>query len=129
MLCAIPAVLIIAAGLYGSRPEERRLLVVIGAGATIAFIPCLLIAQSTDRTVAAGFAYALMVVGATQWAMLFGRRRGQSDEGGGRGPDGGEPTEPSPVDWPDFERRLWDEVRKSQPRRPPPRERRPRAPV
>lgn len=121
MLYVLPALLIIGAGLYGCRPEERRLAVIIGSAATIAFMPALFLAITTEQNTAKGFAYALMVVAAVQWAMFTGRRRGRRDEGGGNDSDGGPqgPTPPDPIDWADFERRFWDEVRRG-PRRSPP---------
>lgn len=118
MLYLLPALLIVGAALYGCRPEERRLAAIIGSAATLAFMAALVLALDTDRTIAKGFAYALMTVAAIQWAMLAGRRRGASGENGGS--DGehvpGGPTPPEPVDWADFERRFWDEVRKGPPR-------------
>lgn len=115
MLYAIPAALIIGAALFGCRPEERRLAFVIGAGATLAFVPCVYLAMTTERSVAEGFAYALLVVGCVQWAMLVGRtRKPRGGGGGGSGRDADpEPRGPQPVDWRDFERRFWDEVRRS----------------
>jgi len=113
MLYVLPAFLIAGVGLYGCRVEERRLAVIIGSAATIAFIPALVLAMTTDQRIAKGFAYALMTVAAVQWSMLLGRRRGESGEsGGGEGrslPRG--PRPPEPIDWADFERRFWDQVR------------------
>lgn len=126
----IPAVLIVAAGLFGCRPEERRLMAIIATGTTLAFFPCLAIAMSSGQFIARGFVYALMVVAAIHWAMVVGRRRG--GRSGGDGSDRAQspqPEGPGPVDWPDFERRFWDEVGSGPHCRPPagtePRERAP----
>ncbi len=112
MLYVVAAVLIIGSALFGCRPEERRLAGVIGIGAWAAFVPCLLVAEMADREVARGFCFGLLVVGAAQLAMLFGRRRPSRGDGdGGHGADDpGNPLDPGPVDWPEFERSFWDEV-------------------
>lgn len=122
MLYVVPSVLIVGSALFGCRPEERRLAGVIGIGAWAAFIPCYLLAEMSDREIARGFCYGLLVVGAVQLAMLSGRRRpsrgGGTDGGSGPDTDPPAPRGPDPVDWPDFERRFWAEVGRQRHRTP-----------
>lgn len=127
MLYVVAAVLIIGSALFGCRPEERRLAGVIGIGAWAAFVPCLVVAEMADREVARGFCFGLLVVGAAQLAMLVGRRRPSrgGEDGGADADEPLSPLDPGPVDWPEFERRFWDEVERGPGRGSPsgPRER------
>lgn len=117
MLYAAPVLLIVAGRVRGCRPEERRLVAVIAAVATAAFLPAVVVGVLSAAPLVKGCAYALVVVAGMHWAMLMGPRPGREDPPGGGDEDapGGGGDEPgSPFDWDDFERRFWDEVRRRE---------------
>ena len=120
MLFAVPPVLILAGWCRGSWEEERVAIWTVIGVATVALVPTLIWATMTDAELVDGSAYALVSVATAAAAMLLRRRR-RPDDGGpenGSEPDGGAP-EPHPVDWDDFERRFWDEVKRRERERPP----------
>jgi hypothetical protein len=117
MLYAAPVVLILAGRIRGCRPEERRLVMIIAAVATLAFMPAVAIGVLGNLIFVKGCAYALVVVAGVHWAMLLGRRPGRDDPSDD---DGGESVEPPPpFDWDSFERDFWDEVRRRERDRTP----------
>jgi hypothetical protein len=120
MLFAVPPVLILAAWCRGCWEEERIAVWSVIAIATVALVPMLVWATTTDAELVDGSAYALVTVATAATAMLLRRRRRRDDGGPEDGvePDGGAP-EPHPVDWDDFERRFWDEVERRDRTRPP----------
>jgi hypothetical protein len=118
MLFAVPPVLIMAAWCRGCWEEERAAVWAVVGMASAALIPMLIWATTTDAELVDGSAYALVSVATAAAAMLLRRRR-RPEEGGEddpEAPDGGAP-EPHPVDWDDFERRFWEEVRRREGRR------------
>jgi hypothetical protein len=117
MLYAAPVVLIVAGRLRGCRPEERGLVTAIACGATVAFIPAVIVGVLVDATLVKGCAYALVVLAGMHWAMLLGRRPG--DDGRGGEDEGDGPAPPPPFDWDEFERDFWDEVRRRERERVP----------
>lgn len=110
MLYVAPVVLILAGRIRGCRPEERRLVTIIAAVATAAFIPAVLVGVLAQVIFVKGCAYAFVCVAGIHWAMLLGPRPGREDPPDDDGGDGVEPT--PPFDWDSFERDFWDEVRR-----------------
>lgn len=76
-------------------------------------------AVETSAELAKGSAYALAVMATTSCAMLLHSRSdpddgGEETEGHGPPPPSGDDPSPLPIDWGDFERRFWEEVRRRQ---------------
>ncbi len=82
-------------------------------------MPAMAWAMETASEVAKGCAYALAVMATSSCAMLLHSRPdgGEGGEGSGDdepGPSSGDDPTPPPIDWDDFERRYWEEVRRRE---------------
>jgi hypothetical protein len=82
-------------------------------------MPAMAWAMETASELAKGCAYALAVMATSSCAMLL-HSRPDGDEGGEGtgddepGPSSGDDPTPPPIDWDDFERRYWEEVRRRE---------------
>jgi hypothetical protein len=91
---------------------------------TVAFVPAMVLAVETASELAKGCAYALAVMATSSCAMLL-HSRPDSGEGGEEtggdepGPSSGDGPSPLPIDWDDFERRYWEEVKRHERKRIP----------
>jgi len=119
VLYVFPPLFILGAWAWGCRETDRPAVVVIACACAVAFVPALYLAMETATELAKGSAYALAVMATSSCAMLL-RIRSDPDDGGEqvegdppKGPSGDDPS-PFPVDWDDFERRYWDEVKRRQ---------------
>ncbi len=118
MLYVFPPLFILGAWAWGCREGNRSVVLLLACICSVAFVPSLIWALDTGTELANGSAYALAVMTTSSLAMLL-RQRSDSDDGGEqvnddhpKGPSGDDPS-PFPVDWDDFERRYWDEVKRS----------------
>jgi hypothetical protein len=122
VLFAVPPALILAAWGRGCRRSERPAVAACAALTTIAALPALVWALLTPGELAHAIAYALVTISTACLAMLI-RRRPDRDDGRGRDEDdapspAGDDDDP-PIDWDDFERRFWEDVRRRERDRPP----------
>jgi hypothetical protein len=92
---------------------------------TAAFVPAMVLAMETASELAKGCAYALAVMATSSCAMLLhsrpdGGEGGEETGGDEPGPSSGD-DDPSPllIDWDDFERRYWEEVKRQERKRIP----------
>lgn len=118
MLYVFPPLFILGGWSWGCRESDRPAIVGVTCFCAVAFVPALVWAMETASDLAKGSAYALAVMATSTCAMLL-HDRSDPDDGGeeaigdGRPPHGGDPS-PLPIDWDDFERRYWDEVRRRE---------------
>ncbi len=124
MLYVFPPLFILGAWAWGCREVDRPAIVAVACLCAVAFVPTLIWAMETATELAKGSAYALAVMATSSCAMLL-RDRSDPDDGG-EPVEGGPPDEPSgddpspfPIDWDDFERRYWGEVRRRDRNRVP----------
>ena len=119
-----PPLFILGAWVWGCREADWTAIVVIACVCGVAFVPAFIWAMETASDLSKGSAYALAVMATSSCAMLL-RVRSDPDDGGEqvgsgppKGPSGDDPS-PFPVDWDDFERRYWDEVKRRERERLP----------
>ena len=117
MLYVFPPLFILGAWVWGCRESDRPLILFFACACSVAFVPTLYLALETATELAKGSAYALAVMATSSCAMLL-RIHSDPDDGGERvdreppdDPSGDDPS-PFPVDWGDFERRYWAEVKR-----------------
>ena len=114
-----PPLFIVGGWAWGCRERDRWAVAGVACASAIAFVPALIWAMETAHELAKGSAYALAVMATSACAMLLHSRPDPDDGGeetGGEGappPSGGDPA-PPPVDWDEFERRYWEEVRRRE---------------
>ena len=117
MLYVFPPLFILGGWAWGCRDTDRQAIIVIACICTAAFVPALVWAMETAAELAKGCAYALAVMATSSCAMLLHSRPDHGDGGEETGdseprsPSGDDPS-PLPIDWDDFERRFWEEVRR-----------------
>jgi hypothetical protein len=118
VLYVVPPVFILAAWAWGCRETDRPAIVTIACVCAVAFVPALIWAMETATELAKGTAYALAVMATSSCAMLL-HDRSDPDDGGEETlddpppPSGGDPS-PLPIDWEEFERSYWEEVKRHQ---------------
>jgi hypothetical protein len=123
VLFVFPPLFILAAWFWGCRESDRPAIATIACVCAVAFIPALLWAMESATELAKGTAYALAVMATSSCAMLL-HDRSDPDDGGEETlddeppPTGGDPS-PLPIDWEDFERRYWEEVKRHERERVP----------
>jgi hypothetical protein len=124
VLYVFPPLFILGGWAWGCRETDRSAITAIACTCAIAFVPALIWAMETAAELAKGTAYALAVMAASSCAMLLHVRPDHGDGGEETGsdepgPSSGDDHSPLPVDWADFERRFWDEVRRQRRERIP----------
>jgi hypothetical protein len=124
VLYVFPPLFILGGWAWGCRETDRAAVVAIACTCAVAFVPALIWAMEAATELAKGTAYALAVMATSSCAMLLHSRPDPGDGGEEAGDD--EPTAPSgndpsplPIDWEDFERRYWEEVRRRERERVP----------
>jgi hypothetical protein len=118
VLYVFPPLFILGGWAWGCRESDRPAIVTIACVCAIAFIPALLWAMESATELAKGTAYALAVMATSSCAMLLHDRSDPDDGGEETGgdeppPSGGDPS-PLPIDWDEFERCYWEEVRRRE---------------
>jgi hypothetical protein len=117
VLYVFPPLFILGGWAWGCRDTDRQAIIVIACVCTAAFVPALVWAMETAAELAKGCAYALAVMATSSCAMLLHIRSDPGDggeetgDGEPRSPSGDDPS-PLPIDWDEFERRFWEEVRR-----------------
>jgi hypothetical protein len=119
VLYVFPPLFIVGGWAWGCRETDRPAVLAIACICTAAFIPALVWAVETAAELAKGCAYALAVMATSSCAMLL-HDRSDPDDGGedagddDPGPSSGDDPSPLPIDWDEFERRYWEEVRRRE---------------
>jgi hypothetical protein len=123
VLYVFPPLFILGGWAWGCREPDRAAIAAIAVICAACFVPAMIWAMETASELAKGCAYALAVMATSSCAMLLHSRPDGGDGGeetGGDepGPSSGDDPSPLPIDWDDFERRFWDEVKRSRSRIP-----------
>ena len=117
MLYVFPPLFILAGWAWGCRDVDRAAITAVACACAAAFVPAFIWAIETASELAKGSAYALAVMATSSCAMLLHNRSDPGDGGEETGdnrprPPSGDDPSPLPIDWDDFERRFWEEVRR-----------------
>lgn len=116
MLYVFPPLFVLGGWAWGCREADRPAIATVACVCAVAFVPALVWAMETAAELAKGSAYALAVMATSSCAMLLHNRSDPGD--GGEEPDdeptpsSGDDPSPLPIDWDEFERRYWEEVRR-----------------
>jgi hypothetical protein len=124
VLFVFPPLFILAGWAWGCRDTDRPAIVVMACICAAAFVPAFICAIETAAELAKGTAYALAVMTTSSCAMLLHSRPDPGDGGeetgeGEPGSPSGDDPSPLPIDWDEFERRYWEEVRRHERERVP----------
>jgi hypothetical protein len=124
VLYVFPPLFILGGWAWGCREPDRMAIAGIAFICAAAFVPAMVLALETASELAKGCAYALAVMATSSCAMLLhsrpdGGEGGEETGGDEPGPSSGDDPSPLPIDWDDFERRYWAEVKRQERKRIP----------